>query len=1181
MFFTACLLAFAQFAFSQIEFVENKGQWNRTVNFRTNAGTGSFFLQNTGFTVAQNNPDDIIALKNHTHGQAQTEVAVKKFQGRKVRGHAYTVKFLNATNPEIFPEQPLKTYNNYFIGNDKTKWASNCKIYQAILYKNVYPGIDVRYYTDAGNNLKYDFIVHPGGDPGAIAMKYDGVNKLEVRDKELIITTSLGENKELYPYTYQAGENKRNELDCKYVVKDNVVRFKIKDYNKNETLTIDPTEIFFSYSGSTSDNWGFTATYGADGSFYGGGIAWDPGFPASPGAYDTSFDGVFDISIMKLSPDGSNRLYATYLGGSAEDQPHSLIEDAQGNLVIAGRTSSTNYPTTVATFGTGGGFDIIVTKLNAAGNGLIGSVKIGGKGDDGVNIEGETGMSTNSLKRNYGDDSRSEVLLDGAGNIYVASSTSSADYPVTKVTGAFQTQLGGKQDGVVIKLNPTCNAVLFNTYLGGSENDAAYVLKIGDNGNVYIAGGTASTDMKGISASGVVQPGFSGGECDGFVIELNNTGTSVIRGTYVGTSSADQIYGIEKDKFGFIYVMGISEGSFPVINATYSNPGSKQFIAKLPPDLSNYVYSTVFGSGSAAPNISPTAFLVDRCENVYVSGWGGKANKSFTGGNVRGMPVTPNAIKGTPDQSGSDFYFFVLKKDAASQLYGTFFGEENGAETTTYGEHVDGGTSRFDRNGIIYQALCANCFKGVAFPGTPGSWSPTNQATTAGKCNLGMLKIEMDFTGVQAGLRASINGVPYDTTGCVPILVNFSDTLQKAKRYYWYFGDGQGDTTLVPASDHVYNSVGTFRVMLVAIDSATCNISDTAYTHIRVGNNKANLDFVASKIPPCTNLSYSFTNISTATKGTFPANVFVWDFGDNTPPVIASLTPAVNHTFAGPGTYVVKLSVSDTNFCNSPVDTSKNIRISPQVTAAFETPPGGCVPYDAVFNNTSLGGLDFQWDFGDGFTSNQESPTHFYTTVGTYRVVLKAFDSSSCNKVDSIAFSLTVSAIPNATFSFNPVPPQENTFTNFVNQSTGANSYLWDFADGDTSTVANPSHIFPATGTFNVCLLAANNFGCVDTTCQDVQAIINPLVDVPSAFTPGRFGINSQIKVQGFGITKMRWTIYNRWGQKVYESENTKSGWDGTFKGKLQPVDVYAYTLEATFIDGKKVRKTGDITLLR
>jgi gliding motility-associated-like protein len=234
-----------------------------------------------------------------------------------------------------------------------------------------------------------------------------------------------------------------------------------------------------------------------------------------------------------------------------------------------------------------------------------------------------------------------------------------------------------------------------------------------------------------------------------------------------------------------------------------------------------------------------------------------------------------------------------------------------------------------------------------------------------------------------------------------------------------------------------------------------------------------------------------------------------------------------------------------------------------------------------VFENNSLGGLNFLWDFGDGTTSTDEYPTHLYQNVGTYTIKLIAYDSTSCNLLDSTTFTITVNPIPTASFTYNPIPPQENTFTNFVNESVGATKYTWNFGDGDTSTLVNPRHLFNETATFNVCLNAANDAGCSDDTCVEVRALIRPLLDVPSAFTPGKFGVNSTIRVVGFGIKGMKWSIYNRWGQKVYESNNSKLGWDGTYKGKPQPMDVYSYTLDVTFSDGKKVRKTGDITLIR
>ncbi|HUS01896.1 MAG TPA: SBBP repeat-containing protein, partial [Chitinophagaceae bacterium] len=676
-------------AFSQTEFIENKGQWDKQVKFMTAAGSGAFFLQKNGFTVLQHNPGDVDGIM-HNH---RPKESVSSTLQMRLRSHAYAVKFVGANeNPEIIPDKLLPSVNNYFIGNDKSKWAGDCKIYGGVTYKNVYPNIDVRYYSDAGSRLKYDIIVHPGGDIKKIALQYIGADGLAIKNKELVIKTSVGENKELYPYTYQVIDNQRKEVDTKYEVKGDVVKFKIKDYSGKSTLVIDPSLVFFTYSGSKVDNWGFTATYGPDGSFFSGGIAFGSGFPVSTGAFQTGFGGgARDIAIMKLTPDGKNRVYATYIGGDNVEQPHSLVVDPQGNLILSGRTNSGNYPTTIPVFGSGGGYDMVITKLNASGNALIGSMKIGGAGDEGVNIEtAENG--TNSLKRSYGDDARSEVIIDGANNIYVAGCTQSAGttgsngtiigaFPTTP--GALQTSFGGgTQDGVVLKLNPNCNGVIWSSCLGGDKNDALYVLALGNNNNLYVAGGTASNNIPSVSSSGVISSANAGGACDGLIVELTNNGTTAIRGTYLGiANSADQIYGIQTDITGNIYVMGTTEGSWPVLNANiFGAPNSKQFVSKLQPDLSAYIYSTTFGSGQAVPNISPTAFLVDRCENVYVSGWGGKANTNLnfkSGTSTKGMPVTADAIKPVTDVSGSDFYFIVIEKNAAKQLYGTFFGEDN------------------------------------------------------------------------------------------------------------------------------------------------------------------------------------------------------------------------------------------------------------------------------------------------------------------------------------------------------------------------------------------------------------------------------------------------------------------------------------------------------------------------
>jgi gliding motility-associated-like protein len=198
---------------------------------------------------------------------------------------------------------------------------------------------------------------------------------------------------------------------------------------------------------------------------------------------------------------------------------------------------------------------------------------------------------------------------------------------------------------------------------------------------------------------------------------------------------------------------------------------------------------------------------------------------------------------------------------------------------------------------------------------------------------------------------------------------------------------------------------------------------------------------------------------------------------------------------------------------------------------------------------------------------------------------LIANDPNTCNVTDTTTAVITVFPIPTANFTFSPDPPVENTATSFNNLSSpDATNFKWYFGDGDsliTTSRLPVKHQYNETGTFNACLVAINPAGCADTVCQDVRAVIVALVDVPNAFTPKSGDINSKVFVRGFGISKMRFIIWNRWGQRVFETNDRNIGWDGKFNGVIQPMDVYVYTLDVEFFDGTETTKKGDISLIR
>ena len=1205
--FIVLLILNCSYAQNYLEFVENKGQWQDNIAFQGNLLNGAFAVKKDGaYKMLLHDAKDLSAIAAYYHPDKLRDVNTAKQDKLILHSHSFEVKFLNGNaNPEKVAENQEDTYNNYFIGQNKEKWASHCNIYHAVTYKNIYPNIDVRYYTGVAG-LKYDFIVHPGGNPNQIILYFEGIDGLSLKNNTLNIQTSVDHIQQAIPSAYSITKEGRKEVNTSFKLNSSFVSLKVEQYDPSTTLVIDPTLIFSTFTGSRADEWGYTATYDNDGNFYSGGIVFGYGFPITSGAFQTIFQGGnsgndgsggFDIGIMKFNPSGSKRVYSTYLGGNGNEQPHSLIVDASGELIIAGRTNSGNYPTTYAKVGAGGGWDICLSKLSKDGSKLLGSLVVGGTGNDGLNIREKYAApgGTETLRRNYGDDARSEVVVDSSDNIYLVSCTQSIDFPTSKAfqstSGSLNTT-GRKQDAVVMKFSNDLGSILFSTYLGGNGDDAAYVIAISPiTKNIYVAGGTTSNNFPADSVN-VIFPKYQGGQCDGFVTEIANDGSKIIKSVYLGTNGADNIYGIQFDKFGFPYVMGTTSGTWPVVSpggGKFFQQAGKQFIAKLDPDLSKWIYSTTFGNGTRGPNISPTAFLVDRCENVYVSGWGGGINRAdgYDNIGVSGMSVTKDAFKNSTD--GNDFYFFVLEHNAQSQLFGSFFGQNDNSSSLP--DHVDGGTSRFDKNGIIYQAICANCGGGTYFPTTPGVYSQSNGALgmNNGQCNLAAVKIAFNLSGLSAGLKASLkitNTIPPMFYGCTPLAATLMDSIGNGKKYVWNFGDGTpNQTTTTSTVTHLYNNAGTYKAMMIAIDSSSCNIMDTSYANISVRTDEAFPALKITKLDTCTLFKYNFDN----TASTFPvgkpfnATSFTLDFGDGSQTKLG--TQQTVHSYNAPGVYNIMLILTDPTYCNAPDTIKQQLRVAELVKAKISTPATGCAPYLAVLNNASTGGQSFTWDFGDNAPLSHAADTvHLYKDTGTFKITLIANDTFTCNKTDTTSMIIHLNPKSTTDFNVSPQPPIENRPVYFYNSSLGAVQYKWIFGDGDTlitnkDTTVN--HLYNNSIYYRVGLISYNNFVCTDTMWKDVQALVNPLFDVPNAFTPNGNGVNDIIYVKGFGIAQMNWQIYNRWGVKMFETEDLHTGWDGTYNGKLQPQEVYHYILAIQTTDGKKYNKSGDITLIR
>lgn len=892
------LLVFAgsTYATDGMRIIPQRGQWPQSVNAHIPLKGGSLFIEADQWRFTFIDPTDWTTLQAHHHGESDIHPMPDS-----AAFHAFAIQFLRTEpEPDIKHANAYPFYYNYFLGNQPEQWATRVPVYATTTYQDMWPGIDIA-LAEADGHLKYDFLVRPGGIPEDIEWTYDGVLP-RLQDGKLQYTLSHGvQVQESIPAAYQWIDSRRVPVVVSYQQNGETFSFAVGDYDPAYALIIDPVLVFSSYTGSSADNFGFTATYDSKELLYGGGIVFNSGYPLTNGAYQSSFGGTIDIGISKFSADGSQLVYSTFIGGESAETPNSLVTNADNELFIFGLTSSFTFPVGTnafqRSFGGGtpvnyssngtdftNGVDLFVFRMDSSGTQLLASTYIGGNGNDGVN-DGLNPFSPTKLTYNYGDFFRGEIVLDDLSNVYIATCTQSGNFPITP--SALQPTYGGQQDGVVFSLDPTLNTLRWSTFLGGSDVDAAYSIKLDAGDNPYVSGGTASNDFP-VSVQ-AANPFYIGGSGDGFLSHIEQGGFNLLASTFVGTPSFDQNYFIEIDQFDQVYVVGQTEGQFLVSPGTYANPGSGQYLARFTADLSQLDRATVFGKGDGNPDISPTALLVDKCNNVYVSGWGGATNffAQIPDIDITGLPTTPDAYQSQTD--GSDFYFIVLSEDMDSLLYATYFGG-NLSE-----EHVDGGTSRFDSRGAIYQAVCAGCRGNSDFPTTPGAWSANNNSTN---CNLGVIKFDLELSSVEA--LAAITGNP---TGCAPLTINFENQGSSDVQYFWDFGDGTTSNEENPS--HTYLTSDTFLITFIVSDTnSVCKFPDTTKIPVAIfGSVQANFRYD----PLVVNFGepVNFTDLSD------PASSYRWSFGDGN----SSADQNPTHIFDEPGVYEVCLFIESSGTC--------------------------------------------------------------------------------------------------------------------------------------------------------------------------------------------------------------------------------------------------------------------------
>jgi len=576
-----------------LAFEANQGQTDPQVKY---------MARGNGYTVFLTANDAVFAL------QSSSQSATARTTGKHGFGEAKTTPAPRAKDvaaairmhlvggnaqPQIAAGSQLPGVTNYYIGSDPSKWQAGVKQFAGVSYRDVYPGVNMAFHGEQ-RQLEFDFIVAAGASAEPIHLGFSGARRITTdASGNLLLSSAAGDVVMHKPVAYQEINGQRQNVAAEFVQQSN-------------------NRVAFAL-----------------------------------GAYDRSQELVIDPSLS----------YATYLGGSAEDEAFAIALDGSGNAYVTGQTKSPSFGGKPA----GPNFDVFVTKVNAGGTALVYTDILAatgtGSGDcSGLAITTEsTGIAyvAGSATKGFptlsafqttfgggttdafvlklsssgtlvystylggsGDDNANAIAVDGSGNAYVAGETHSANFPLQS---AIQSSHSG-DDAFVTKLASTGTSLVYSTYLGGSSGNLAAGIALDSSNNAYVAGITVSSDFP--TTTLVVQPSFGGGSEDGFVTEVKADGSAWVYSTYLGGSGADDALGIAVDAAGEAYVTGDTNSSnFPTVNAAQKalggNSATNVFVTKLNAGATALLFSTYYGG---TLDDAGTGIALDSFGDAYVTG---------------------------------------------------------------------------------------------------------------------------------------------------------------------------------------------------------------------------------------------------------------------------------------------------------------------------------------------------------------------------------------------------------------------------------------------------------------------------------------------------------------------------------------------------------------------------------
>jgi len=1122
-------------------FVENKGQLSISdIKYYYHEGSAYLYCKPgvISFVFTKTEQEDSKTISEATGLEPETakdhHVQSKSASCKITINHFDLLLIGSDLNAQITSTDEQNYYENLYLVHSPEEGITNLHTYKTVTYKNVYPNIDmVLHCKECG--IKYEFVINPGGKISNIQLQWNGLNAIKKRkDGGISYSFALGNMQESKPITYQD----INEIPSAFAKIGNRISFRVWSYNKDMPLVIDPTLLWATYYGSSNEDIGYSVGTDDSENVYIGGVTFNSIGIATSGAYQTSYSGSGDAFLAKFNSAG-NRLWATYYGGNGSDLAFAVNVDVYGDVYISGATSSTNSMATSGAYQTSiGGIkydDAFLAKFNNSGKRLW-ATYFGG-----ILTEYASGIGT-----------------DISGNVYITGTTASNVGIAT--AGAFQTYFGaggggtgGAFDAFLAKFSRSGN-LLWSTYYGYGEDNANGV-STDPSGNVYLAGTAESST--GIATSGAYRSSLFGNN-EAFLVKFNSSGSRVW-GTYFGGGN-DQGLAVSTDISGNVYLAGQSSNNGINISTagayqtSYGGGTDDAFLAKFS-SSGSLNWATYFG-GNSVENAAGVS--TDHYGNVYITGWTQSRNGVATSGSFQ-----------TSHGGGGSDAFLAQFGSSGSLIWSTYYGGKdsdagNGVTTDVYGNiYMTGRT--YSLTGIATSKAFQPLYAG-------GVASGENDAFLVkfGVIDAGIVSILPKDSFCPGSQTIKVTLKNFGTEELISVDIDWSINGKVQKPFKWggtLFRDSSilvalGDFPFQPGIDTIWTWTSNPNGRL---DSFPKN--DSAMIVIK----SFFLPKPIANAGPDTTLCYDETYTMQGSGGI----TYLW-----TPAKYLSNDTIADPIATLPNTQRYMLYVRNKYGCEDSAQVLLTVKPKLRVKISGGSSPVCNGTIITLIANAS-GGDSLHYSFNWPYDSTiGKMLTTKINASGWYKVTL----NDNCSRQTADSFFIDVIPKPVADFIvLNQKPYRIQTAIKFQNKSKQAYDYLWIFGDNDSSIVMNPEHIYQDSGTYKITLISYSIGNCSDDTVYSFIHIINDelLIYIPNAFTPDGNGINDIFNISGVGIASYRYSIYNRWGEELFNSTATNHLWDGTFKNVPVMEGVYIYQLDVTDISGNHHYLSGNITLMR